>query len=137
MNQIILEVKQNLDVDGWEDANGTVHYDDTIATPFGQLGQLHIANDGDDVMILQADETILVRHGFPTHWSSGIKGVSIDTTFAGVQVMTLKARNGEVRYQLDPRPVRWSDKDEDIPFYLAKRIHSSFTLVKERREATA
>lgn len=129
MTHIILDVKQNLDMDGWEDDNGTVHYDDTIVTPFGQLGKLVTADDGGELLLTHADEVILVRHGFPTQWSGSAAGVSIDTTFAGIQVMTVKATNGEVRYQLDPRPVRWSDRDDDIPFYVATRIYSEFTLV--------
>lgn len=125
---IILEVFQDLDTDGWQDEEGTIHYDDRIVTPFGELGVLKTTLDDDDThTIVDAPEVVLIRHGFPTHWSSSTRGVSIDTTFAGVQIMTLRADNGEVRYQLDPRPVRWSDGDDAIPFYVAQRIYSDYT----------
>lgn len=128
VNTIVLEVKQDLDHDGWQDENGTVHYDDRIQTPFGQLGTLKTDTDENNShVIVDAPDVVLIRHGFPTQWSMSAKGVSIDTTFAGVQVMTLKAVNGEVRYQLDPRNVRWSDGDEDIPFYVAQRIYADYT----------
>lgn len=124
---IVLEVFQNLDHDGWQDEEGTIHYDDRIVTPFGELGVLKttLGEQGSHT-IVDAPDIVLIRHGFPTHWSASTKGVSIDTTFAGVQIMTLRADNGEVRYQLDPRPVRWSDGDDAIPFYLAQRIYSDF-----------
>lgn len=127
MNTIVLEVKQDLDTDGWQDEAGTIHYDDRIVTPFGQLGTLKTETTADGShLIVDAPSVVLIRHGFPTQWSMNAKGVSIDTTFAGTQVMTLKAVNGEVRYQLDPRNVRWSDGDEDIPFYVALRIFSDY-----------
>jgi hypothetical protein len=129
---IILDVRQDLDNDGWEDAEGTVHYDSTVATPFGLLGELRTLDAGESgIDIIQADEVILVRHGFPTAWSKNVQGVSIDTTFTGIQIMTVKASNGEVRYQLDPRPVEWSDKpDEEIPFYVGIRIGTNWTVGK-------
>lgn len=126
MTQIILEVKQDLENDGWEDEDGTVHYDDKVVTPFGQLGTLNTIVEDDVITIIDAPEVILVRHGFPTQWSQDVGGVSMDTTPFGVQVMVVSASNGEVRYQLDPRPVRWSDGDEDIPYYLAQLIHSNY-----------
>lgn len=122
--EIVLEVRQNLGVDGWQDEDGTEHYDRRVITPFGELGELRTDPQAEDVVITEADGVILVRHGFPTQWSRNVRGVSIDTTFSGVQIMTVKAANGEVRYQLDPRPVRWSDGDSHIPFYLGLRIHS-------------
>lgn len=124
---IILQVFQDLDHDGWQDSEGTIHYDDRIVTPFGELGVLKTTlTEADSHVIVDAPEVVLIRHGFPTQWSASTAGVSIDTTFAGVQIMTLRADNGEVRYQLDPRPVRWSDSDDNIPFYLAQRIHSDY-----------
>lgn len=131
MTPIILEVKQDLENDGWEDEDGTVHYDDKIVTPFGQLGSLNTVVEDDVITIIDAPEVILVRHGFPTQWSQDVSGVSMDTTPFGVQVMVVSASNGEVRYQLDPRPVRWSDKDENIPFYLAQLIHSDYEKTEE------
>lgn len=127
MNPIILEVRQDLEHDGWQDEDGTIHYDDRVLTPFGQLGVLKtITGEDDSHTIIDAPEVVLIRHGFPTQWSMSVKGVSVDTTFAGTQVMTLQADNGVVRYQLDPRPVRWSDGDDEIPFYLAQRIFSNY-----------
>lgn len=125
-DEIVLEVRQDLDRDGWEDEGGTVHYDSHVATPFGLVGNLETVKAGRDVVITAAPAVILVRHGFPTHWSSGVTGVSIDQTFAGVEVMTVRGRNGEVRYQLDPRPVRWSDREDPIPFFVAQLIHSEW-----------
>ena len=124
MQQIVLEVRQDLDHDGWQDEDGTVHYDDRIVTPFGPLGVLKTTTQDGEITIREAPDVILVRHGFPTQWSSDVRGVAIDTTFAGVQVMTVKGRNGEVRYQLDPRPVRWSDGTDEIPFYVGLLVHS-------------
>lgn len=126
-NTIILEVKQDLDRDGWQDESGTVHYDDKIVTPYGELGTLRTETEGDSVIIIDAPEVVLVRHGFPTQWSQSVQGVSVDTTFTGVQIMRLQAANGEVRYQLDPRNVRWSDGDDNIPFYLGQRIYAEYT----------
>ena len=132
MTTIVLEVQQDLENDGWQDEDGTIHYDDRVLTPFGQLGTLKTdTSDDDQHVIVDAPEVVLIRHGFPTHWSMSVKGVSVDTTFAGTQVMTLRAKNGEVRYQLDPRPVRWSDGDEEIPFYLAQRIYSNYKKIDE------
>jgi len=125
---IVLQVFQDLDNDGWQDDDGTIYYDDRIVTPYGELGTLKTTASDDDLhQIVDAPDVILIRHGFPTQWSASTKGVSIDTTFAGAQIMTLKADNGYVCYQLDPRPVRWSDGEEDIPFYLAQLIKSNFS----------
>lgn len=122
MNPIVLEVEQDLDNDGWQDEEGTVHYDDRIVTPFGVLGSLQTTIKDDDLVIVDAPPVILVRHGFPTAWSMCTAGVSMETTPFGATVMSVLARNGQVRYQLDPRPVKWSDREEEIPFYVAQLV---------------
>lgn len=124
MNPIVLEVQQDLDRDGWQDEEGTVHYDDRIVTPFGDLGMLKTTNADGELVIVDAPPVILVRHGFPTAWSASTVGVSMHSTPFGVNVMTIQAVNGTVRYQLIPAPVRWSDKDEEIPFHVAQLISS-------------
>ena len=124
MNPIVLEVHQDLENDGWQDEDGAVHYDDRIVTPFGVLGMLKTTNIDDELVIVDAPPVILVRHGFPTAWSANTVGVSIESTPFGSNVMSVRASNGTVRYQLDPRPVRWSDRDEEIPFHIAQLIDS-------------
>lgn len=122
MNPIVLEVHQDLENDGWQDEEGTIHYDDRIVTPFGAVGMLKTEYAEEDIVIVEAPQVILVRHGFPTAWSRDTEGVSMETTPFGASVMTITALNGTAKYQLDPRPVRWSDEDEDIPFYVAQLL---------------
>ena len=124
MNPIVLQVYQDLEHDGWQDEDGTIHYDDRIVTPMGLLGSLKTTTLDEELVIVDAPPIILVRHGFPTSWSSGTVGVSMDVTPYGHTVMKVEASNGTVKYALDPRPVKWSDRDEEIPFYLGHLISS-------------
>lgn len=125
--EIVLAVRQDLDVDGWEDNTGSVWYDANVSTPFGMLGNLVVERSAGTVTIVATPAVILVRHGFPDAWGAEfVDGVSIGTNFAGVEVMVVDAANGRVSYQLDARPVRWSDRDDPIPFYVAHRIVSNW-----------
>lgn len=128
MNPIVLEVHQDLDRDGWQDEDGTIHYDDRIVTPFGVVGMLKTDTVDGELVIVDAPPVILVRHGFPTAWSKDTVGVSMDRTSFGATVMTVIGVNGTVKYQIDTRPVRWSDKDENIPFYVAQLIDSDVVI---------
>lgn len=126
---IVLQVHQDLDVDGWEDENGTVHYDDNIYTPFGVLGNLDVKLP--ELVIRDSSKVILVRHGFPDAWAPDTtEGVTMRETPYGDTLMTVNASNGTVVYQIDQRPVRWSDGDEIIPFAVARLIESDWESVE-------
>jgi hypothetical protein len=133
---IILEVKQDLDHDGYEDEDGTVHYDDRIITPWGELGVLKVHLDGEEVVIDRAPYVILVSKRPPEEWVRDADGTTFSENFYGSRQMTVKGRNGEVRYQLIDRPVEWSDQPgQPVEHFLAVLSHSRW--VKEAEKSNA
>lgn len=130
---IILEVKQDLDRDGWEDEEGTVHYDDRVVTPWGELGELKTRVDGDDLVIDRASYVILVSKADPQEWKDVPPGASVERSAYGSSTLSVEARNGKVRYQVIDRDVEWSDQPgETINCHLAVLADSHW--VKETND---
>lgn len=115
-NVIVLEVKQDLDNDGWEDDNGTVHYDDTIQSPWGPVEQLETTfNEGGELVITNAPRVILVSNKPIDEWPQQSDGVTVVKNEAfGLKLLKVEAVNGNVVYQYIPGLLAWSDEPGEL-----------------------
>jgi hypothetical protein len=124
--QIILKLEDNYPKDGWEDAEGTTHFNTEFTTPFGPLGNFRAKLDGDEVVILQADEVALFSRKPVKEWPEQQQiGASESINGFGWRIFELKARNGIVRYLLYADEVRFSDEDEPREGLQIGQLHFS------------
>ncbi|ATN94016.1 hypothetical protein J4U01_gp053 [Mycobacterium phage Kumao] len=132
---IILKVEQDLDHDGYQDENGTEHYDDRVVTPFGELENLEVEiQDDGQPFVKHAPRVCLVRRGFPDEWAPRARvGVTVRETPFGAKVMRLEAKNCIVSYHLHPNPLQWSDRNHDG--LLERQQLATRTLISWKHEA--
>lgn len=99
---------------GWQDPDSGIEYfNDRVTTEYGQLGKLKVDFERDFPVIIQADEVVLIRRGFPRAWDIPITGASVEWNPFGFQVFELVGKNGMVRYRLIDDQLEWKNPPKD------------------------
>lgn len=128
---------------GWQNPDTAQEFfNDRVSTPYGRLGKLVSEFEFSFPVIVQADEVVLIRRGFPRDWEMSTTGVSIERSPFGFDTFELVAKNGMVRYQLIDSDLEW--KNPPLPeageahaneklakFQLGRRFYSKWTPVFE------
>lgn len=113
IQKTVLEVVGPYGKDGWEDPEtGENFFNDRVFTPHGLLGKIKSHIDGEDLVIDQADQVVLIRKGFPEEWTAPTIGASLEQSPFGFFLFELKARNGMVRYVLLNDELSWRGSEE-------------------------
>lgn len=117
---VVLECKQELGVDGWQDEDGVEHYDSRVLTPYGELGNLKIARDENGAATIEdAPGVILISEKLISEGGDDIATVWT-SPLGAFRTVSVVGVNGSVRYQLVEKRVEWSDRPEDpVPHRLA------------------
>lgn len=133
MTKTRLEVFGRHGPDGWQNPEtGEEFFNDRVFTPHGLLGKLLVDfeepcgdgcncqdpdyNEGMDhaeAVIVQADEVVLIRRGFPDSWTAPTTGASVELNPFGFYVFEVQARNGMVRYRLLDDELEWNTDMKD------------------------
>lgn len=111
-----LEVMGGYGKDGWQHPEtGQEFFNDRIKTRYGQLGKLKSEFENGFPVIVQADEVVLIRRGFPRHWEMSTTGVTVERSPFGFQLFELIGKNGMVRYQLLEDELQWKGAEAPPP----------------------
>ena len=105
---------------GWQDEDGTEHYNSVAVGPFGAVRNLKIAGEGEDRLILQAPASTLIGIKFAA------ESDEVYTDAFGTTWLDVIAKNGHVRYQLLEEAV-WEDTGQSSQCYLAVLAFSDWT----------
>lgn len=93
---------------GWQDPDTAQEFfNDRTITEHGPLGKLVSEFEDGFPIIVQADDVVLIRRGFPRDWQLSITGVTVELNPLGFQVFELIGKNGMVRYRLLEDVVEW------------------------------
>ena len=127
----VLDVVGPYGKDGWQDEDGQEFFNDRVSTPHGILGKLKSHLDGEELVIDQADQIVLIRKGFPEDWTGITIGASLEASPFGFFLFELVGRNGMVRYRILPDDLVWGTQGKDMPdlpsFNLATLTYSKWT----------
>lgn len=130
MEKVILQVLQDLDCDGWQDDDGVIHYDDSVRTKFGNLGNLRVEKSDDTWVIKETPGVALFSDGFIKSLVAGYVDdcTTLSMSPLGTNTVLIRASNGVARYQLHVAELEWSDRpDEPVNCQLATLTHQDWT----------
>jgi hypothetical protein len=95
---------------GWQDPEtGVEYFNDRVVCTHGVLGKLKVEFEDGFPIIMQADELVLIRRGFPHKWTTSTAGAAICESPFGYTIFRLTGKNGRVEYQLLDDELAWKD----------------------------
>lgn len=111
-NKTYLEVIGAYGDTGWQDADGIEHFNDRVACDYGLLGKLKVEFEDGFPIIVQADELVLIRRGFPHAWTTSTVGAQICENPFGFARFRLTGKNGRVEYRLIEDELAWKPQEK-------------------------
>jgi hypothetical protein len=106
---IFLEITGPYPKEGFEDKDGTEHFNDIVSSPFGEVGNIKTHFEDGELVIDQASDVALFSSKPVEQWVNR-DGVTAYRNPLGFRVIEIEGRNGVIGYLLQEEKVEWADK---------------------------